>query len=226
MRGLRENPPMPTIEDLRQAHGWFEGIEPRALIYRAATALVRLALGDKDRVPLKLEDAVALLLRTWNEAFYRFKKKIFNEAHIAAIGRLLADNEARLRDLRQRAIVTLRDDDRSAVESMFGDFEAEVGTVGASKCLHLLAPDFFPLWDRSIALKGYGLALTKRNAEQYWRFMKTTKTQCERLREPYQRFRNYLAPNLLKALDEYNYRMTRDPELVAAAGQARVSGNR
>jgi hypothetical protein len=206
---------MPTIEDVRQAHEWFEEYEPRALFYRAATELLRLAVEEDQKSPLSSAEAVAVLLRTWNEAFYRFKKKTFNKDHLAAIEGLLADHKPMLEGFRQRSIGTLRDDDAPAVKSMFGKFEAELGTVGAAKCLHLLAPSFFPLWDRAIAERGYGFALTKagENAENYWKFMNFTGEQCQRLGCE-------LGPNPLKALDEYNYwKYSRRDSSASAAGR-------
>ena len=73
--------------------------------------------------------------------------------------------------------------------------------MGAAKALHLLAPQFFPLWDRAIA-KAYTLALRERgkNAERYRLFMVITKRQYEALAREYS-----TRQNLLKLLDEYNY---------------------
>ncbi len=73
--------------------------------------------------------------------------------------------------------------------------------MGAAKALHLLAPRFFPLWDRAIA-KAYGLPLGERgkNAARYHRFMAIAKRQCEDLGGE-----RAVGQNLLKALDEYNY---------------------
>lgn len=47
--------------------------------------------------------------------------------------------------------------DEATVKGVFKSFEKVLGPVGATKCLHLLAPRFFPLWDRAIA-EAYGLA--------------------------------------------------------------------
>ena len=65
---------------------------------------------------------------------------------------------------------------------MFQDFEEILGPVGAAKALHLLAPEFFPLWDRAIA-SAYGVPLRKvgRNAEQYLAFIRMTREQVRHL---------------------------------------------
>jgi len=69
--------------------------------------------------------------------------------------------------------------------------------------LHLLAPQFFPLWDNDIAKKGYSVNFKgkSRNADIYVEFMQGIKLlQLEPL---IQQGANEL--DLLKAIDEYNY---------------------
>lgn len=86
---------------------------------------------------------------------------------------------------------------------MFKEFEAVLGPVGTAKCLHILAPAFFPLWDRAIA-RSYGLALgvssTGKNARRYFDFMGCAKKQIESLGGE-----KAIGRNPLKAIDEYNY---------------------
>jgi hypothetical protein len=134
--------------------------EPRDLFYRAATELVRLALEGK--TSLNVTEAIAVLLQTWNSSFYRYRK--FSDQHLSDLEQLVATHNVALRAFRQRRIDTLVDSDKEAVLRVFGDFEILLGPVGAAKCLHLLAPYFFPLWDRTIA-NAYGLALADVCAE-------------------------------------------------------------
>jgi len=84
--------------------------------------------------------------------------------------------------LRERSIEGFSSEDVAVVERLLGDFEKVLGPVGAAKALHLLAPQFFPLWDRAIA-KTYGLPLRERgkNADRYRRFIEITKQQYETL---------------------------------------------
>lgn len=74
------------------------------------------------------------------------------------------------------------------------------GPVGAAKALHLLAAEFFPLWDRAIT-KGYGIYLGSagQNAVEYLGFMTTVISQI-----------GHVCPagnpeGLLKRIDEFNY---------------------
>jgi hypothetical protein len=78
-----------------------------------------------------------------------------------------------------------------------------LGPVGAAKALHLLAPRFFPLWDRAIA-RAFGFRLGKvgSNGPRYWSFMLDVKRQCLKLNDQFAE-----CPNVLKWIDEYNYCM-------------------
>lgn len=188
----------PTIGEVAAAQRIFAGVEPRGLFYRAATELVEFALSKKSS--LSVAEALAVLLQTWNVSFYRFHGT-FDERHFAAIEHVLAAHEEKILSFRQRTIETFGDQDRAFIEVLFQDFEAVLGAVGAAKALHLLAPRFFPLWDRAIA-GAYGLSLRRMgtNAPRYRAFMAVSKWQVEQLGgEP------RLGRNPIKALDEYNY---------------------
>jgi hypothetical protein len=185
---------IPEIEAARQA---FEAHEPRDLFYRAATELVALALDG--RTSLSVAEALAVLLQTWNKMFYRYRR--FDSQHFADIERLIRDHRSMLITFRQRSIQSINQEDESEVVRVFKAFEEVLGPVGAAKCLHLLAPRFFPLWDRSIA-DAYSLPLRPRgrNAERYWRFMGIVKKQVQSLGGE-----QAIGRNPLKAIDEYNY---------------------
>jgi len=186
-----------TIREIEAARQAFEAHEPRDLFYRAATELVALALDG--RTSLSVAEALAVLLQTWNKMFYRYRR--FDSQHFADIERLIRDHHSMLITFRQRSIQSLKQEDESEVVHVFKAFEEVLGPVGAAKCLHLLAPRFFPLWDRAIA-DAYSLPLRPRgrNAERYWRFMGIVKKQVQSLGGE-----QAIGRNPLKAIDEYNY---------------------
>ena len=71
----------PSWKDIEQARIAFEENEPRDLFYRVATTLIEQAVkGNSD---LSITDAVAALLQTWNQSYYRYHK--FDTAHFAEI---------------------------------------------------------------------------------------------------------------------------------------------
>ncbi len=187
----------PTIQDIGAARQAFEANEPRDLFYRAATELVSLAL--EGRTSLSVAEALAVLLQTWNKMFYQYRR--FDNQHFADIERLISDHYSLLLTFRQRSIEDFDQEGESEIRNVFTDFEEILGPVGAAKCLHLLAPHFFPIWDRAIA-EAHGLPLGKigANAERYCRFMRIVRRQVQNLGGE-----QTIGRNPLKAIDEYNY---------------------
>lgn len=187
----------PTMQKIQAARAAFEENEPRDLFYRAATELVDLAMRGK--TSLSVAEALAVLLQTWNSAFYRYRK--FDSQHFLEIERLIKNHGHVLAEFRQRSIESFRDEDEAVVKRVFKSFEEVLGPVGASKCLHLLAPRFFPLWDRAIT-EAYRLRLKQRgkNAERYCQFMMIAREQTKNLGGE-----AAIGRNPLKAIDEFNY---------------------
>lgn len=189
---------MPTVHDLDQARHAFEENEPRDLFYRVAMELTSLAL--ESRTSLTVAEALAVLLRTWNSAFYRYRRGLTHE-HFAKLEELVLSHRSMLLAFRECSIEGFDQNHSSAVGQVFQDFESLLGPVGAAKCLHLLAPRFFPIWDRAIAeAYGLGLAAAGKNAANYCRFMDISKTQVLALGGE-----QAVGRNPLKAIDEYNY---------------------
>jgi len=61
--------PTPTLQEIKAARAVFEERESRDLFYQAAAELVDLAM--RGQTALNLAEALAVLLQTWNKAFYR-----------------------------------------------------------------------------------------------------------------------------------------------------------
>jgi len=189
---------MPSLTQLEEAHRRFLENEPRDLFYRAATELTELAL--KGKTSLSLSEAVAVLLQTWNKAYYQYSR--FNHQHFIDIDQLLNQyRELIIKQFRRWPSSSLSGEEKTKVEAIFAAFESVLGPTGAAKTLHLLAPRFFPIWDRAIA-KAYGCAFKPRgkNGAGYRRFIEITHFQCQCLRASFSQ-----KVNLLKLLDEYNY---------------------
>jgi len=188
---------MPTVEDLKRAREVFLENEPRDLFYRVALELIRLAIEGKTEI--SLAEALAVLLQTWNKAYYQFRR--FDNQHFSDINSLVENRVRTAFEYRRRSILSLSRDDVSKVSGIFDEFEKVLGPVGASKSLHLLAPEFFPLWDRAIA-SAYkvGLGPVGTNAVNYCRFMSCVREQCAQLKGKLPE-----SENPLKAIDEYNY---------------------
>lgn len=189
----------PSIEDLKKAREVFLEHEPRDLFYRVATELIELAIKGETKV--KLSDALAVLLQTWNRAYYQFRP--FNKEHFDKIDQLVEKYaQGIISNFRTSTILSLPEKDKDEIYEIFGAFEGVLGPVGAAKSLHLLAPQFFPLWDRSIAKEGYEVPIGPKgtNAGQYYKFMEASYNCYEML---YKKLPS--EHNLLKLIDEYNY---------------------
>ena len=201
--------PMPTFANLGKARKEFKSIEPRDFFYWSVTKLVTAVLDAEHRTPNvdELVRVLMMLLTTWNKNYYRFfesrKGRMTLEEHFAELETAISKHLGRLLEFRCRRIYEAGEFPEKAIRDIFQDFANVLGRVGAAKCLHLLAPDFFPLWDAAI-LKGYGLERVPyrdlADAERYIAFMTITKAQIANLGDI-----NSLSTNPLKSLDEYNY---------------------
>jgi hypothetical protein len=190
-------PVCPNQEELTRARSLYVAYEPRDLFYRAATELVRLAF--KNKSSLTVSEALAVLLQTWNSQYYRWRGG-FGSKDFEAIDEAVKDTQTEILSFRTRCISTLKEEERNAVARTFTKFDLALGPVGAAKALHLLAPDFFPLWDREIAY-AYTINLDRAglNASEYFRFMMVTRAMVVQLDSSNE------SVGILKRIDEYNY---------------------
>ncbi len=141
----------------------------------------------------------------WNKMFYAFDlKKQFPtttlEEHFAKLEELIKDNFDALLKFRGKRIETDEIPEEEAKE-IFRGFREVLGQVGAAKCLHVLAPFFFPIWDARI-LKAYGMhkGQHKGNIDgAYVAFMKISVDQIKA------HGLSSFPGGPLKGLDEYNY---------------------
>ncbi len=128
--------------------------------------------------------------------FYQYNK--FTEEHFLQIEQFLERYLHDLIEFRKRDIAELEQVDEKKIMQLFRDAELILGPVGAAKCLHLIAPMFFPIWDRNIA-KAYGCSLGSKgyNSARYVEFMKKTRIIIKNLSSE--------KTVTLKRIDEYNY---------------------
>jgi hypothetical protein len=188
---------IPTVEQLEEARRRFQAYEPRDLFYRVASELIDLALAGQTHITVA--EALAVLLQTWNAQYYQYRP--FTEEHFADIEALIAKHLNQAVKFRKRSIDSASEANLKEVEILFNSFEQVLGPVGAAKSLHLLAPDFFPLWDREIARRSRcELDKVGTNGPTYLIFFIQTLQQVRAL-----------SPlmggdgGLLKRIDEYNY---------------------
>ncbi len=154
-----------------------------------------------------MADSLGVLLLTWNHSFYRFGVFDFDKLEDCISKNLLL-----LDKYRNSSILNYTSADDKAVEHLFQQFldalrihngkkKGVKSPVAVAKALHLLAPDFFPLWDYKIA-RAYGCAYSSNPAEKYLIFFRKSKEMVENL--PSSVDAKAMGKTLLKLIDEYN----------------------
>jgi hypothetical protein len=219
--------PLDYIHLLRGCNSYIDN-EGRDAMYRMATFLVShfFERGDLPRTT----EAIGVILLTWNRAFYLGGYMDYNK-----LEECLGKWNAKLRAYRERDIFTLRQDEENEIYELFGDFQSalyrlrkgkiELAPVSASKSLHIIAPNFFPLWDNKIAREyGFGWDTGAGNAPQsYFNFQQKTLEVANRMvngikekmgiksKEEVVKWLSLQHPikdpprTILKLIDEFNY---------------------
>ena len=200
-----DNIHIPSQQEFIKGIEEFERNEKRDAMYRIATFLISHFWGD----PSQMADGLGVLLLTWNQAFYRYGSFDFDE-----LEKCIRNNLKKLEEYRNRNITSLSEEDEQDIKEIFEEFLKSLQIVSAdmkvrkspvavAKALHLLAPEFFPLWDERIA-NVYGCSYNKNPGEKYIQFMKLMRKIVVQVRyhiDP----SDYRNKTLLKLIDEYNY---------------------
>jgi hypothetical protein len=194
---------IPTAEVVERGCKAFELHEPRDAMYKTATFLVDHFWGR----PAEMADSLGVLLLTWNQAHYRYGSFDFRE-----LENCIAKNMAVLEGYRVKSILAYTAEGEPRVKALFREFMlalaiAEGSSMGrqspvaVAKALHLLAPGFFPLWDKKIALE-YGCYYSTAAAEKYIEFITISQSIARTLQSD---IALATGKTLLKLIDEYNY---------------------
>jgi len=185
----------PTKRQLDLAHKEFVDLEPRDHFYKITRELICLSLKGKTSIPLS--EAIYVLLRKWNKDVFRYKK--FEEKDLVILEKNIAIHNAYLKSYYSRSIKHISTESKSILVCIFQDFENPRGPVSAAKTLHLLAPKYFPLWDRKIAER-YKIRFGRKgtNGLNYLKFMGMVLDQVQKIKQHTKR-------NVVKRLDEFNY---------------------
>ncbi len=197
------DPQIPDREEFIKKLELYEKNEARRTVY--FEALNHIAQNWNN--PPGMAAGTRILLHSWHWNFYRF-----GDFDCTLLQNCLDRNLLDINSLRYRHISSLSVDDENKIKELFEQFLAALeggkrkSPVAVAKALHLLAPDFFPLWDNDIALEyGYvwgGIANTLFAASDYVSF-------CHKMKEMAANMSNYVSHqddrSLLKRIDEYNF---------------------
>lgn len=205
MENMKEILTKPTKEEFIKGIDEYEKNEKREKLYEVATYLVSHFWGK----PSDMAKSLGVLLLTWNQGFYRYGNLDFDK-----LEKVIKNNLTKLQKFRNRDISTLSESDEWEIKDLFDDFmeslqivsektKVRKSPVAVAKALHLLAPNFFPLWDNCIA-KAFRCNYSNHPTEKYIQFMKLMKEFVEHVKD-YIDTSNYDNKTLLKLIDEYTY---------------------
>ena len=116
-----------------------------------------------------------------------------------------------MENFRKRRIASLLESDEKDITDLFREFlealqidsgiiQGKTSPVAVSKALHLLAPDFFPMWDQKIA-KAYGYNYYKNPEKKYFLFCRIIKNVADKVED----YVVHSDKTLIKLIDEYNF---------------------
>jgi hypothetical protein len=121
-------------------------------VYFGAIHELQLGWGE----PARMAQAIRPVLCDWHKLYYRW-----GSLDPAAVASAIDLKMEVLSSFRNRSLDTLRKSDEPRVRDLFWAFQKATGRtnskwsdaspVGAAKALHLLCPQFMPLWDGEIA---------------------------------------------------------------------------
>jgi len=197
-----DNINIPSQEEFRKGIKEFEKREPRDAMYKVAKFIISHYWGR----PFDMANGLGVLLLTWNQAFYRYGLFDFDE-----LERCIDINLKKLKNFRNRHITSLIESDKKDITNLFKEFlealqidsgkmQGRASPVAVSKALHILAPDFFPIWDQKIA-KAYGYNYYKSSENKYFSFCKIIKNVADKVED----YVVHSEKTLVKLIDEYNF---------------------
>jgi len=189
----------PSKKEFIKGINEFEKREKRDAMYKIATFLIEHFWNNSSR----MADSLGVLLLTWNQAFYRYGSFDFD-----ILEKCIEKNLKILQKFREMSITDLSEADEKEIENLFNEFmdalqivsDKRKSPVAVAKALHLLAPNFFPLWDKEIA-RAYGCNYNNNPAKKYISFCKKIRSLAEKV----QNYKKHPDKTLLKLIDEYNY---------------------
>ncbi len=223
-----------TPEEFMEGIEKFRENEPRDAMYEVAIHLIKEFWPKNDNLEnddaINISYALGVLLLTWNQAFYRYGIFDFEK-----LRETLKANWDEIKSFRKKELKNspfLHEEDKSRIKKLFNKFLEALGVtqngktkkspVAVAKALHLLAPHFFPLWDRKIA-EAYVDRYLEKPAEKYIEFTECIYEFIQKL-ENFRKdseLKNFLGKyeaksiedigpktrkfSILKLIDEYNY---------------------
>jgi len=195
---------IPNKDEFLKGIKEYRKYEKRDSMYKVATFLVSHFWSKF----ADMADGLGVILLTWNQAFYRYGFLDFDKLEL-----FLKDNFTDIEYFRKRNIFSFEINDYDKIENLFNKLliattrinsdksESKKSPVSVAKSLHILCPEFFPIWDTNIAKK-YGYNYSANPSRKYLEFSRDLKELASKIKD----YEGYPSDRpLIKLIDEYNY---------------------
>ncbi len=190
---------IPSKEEFCRGYEVYNQKERRGFVYFEALRTVEENWGNAEL----MAKGVQRLIRSLNRFYANFS--------LSDLTRLIGDNIEELNIYKDKHIFDLSETDDEPVCRLFGkllqalrrEADGRLSPVSVAKAFGVLAPNFLPIWDSTIAFRYGCLYYFSDTAEQpYLRF-------CYKMKALSEKVQNYVPHpddrSLLKRIDEYNY---------------------
>lgn len=189
---------IPSQEEFRNGYEAYNERERRGFVYFEALEIVTENWGNSEL----MARGVQRLVRSWNRFYTNFS--------LSSLTHFMDDNIEHLNTYKGKHILDLSEADDDHIRQLFQkllqalkrEADGRLSPVSVAKAFGLLAPNFLPIWDSTIAYRYDCWYFSDTDGSPYLRF-------CYKMKLLSERVRGYvLQPDdraLLKRIDEYNY---------------------
>lgn len=189
---------IPSQEEFRKGYEAYNEKERRGFVYFEALKTVAENWGDAEL----MARGVQRLIRSWNRFYANFS--------LSDLTHFMGENMEDLNTYKDKHILDLSDADDDRICQLFQkllqalkrEADGALSPVSVAKAFGLLAPNFLPIWDSTIAYRYDCMYFSDMAESPYIRF-------CHKMKLFSERVRHYVPHpddrSLLKRIDEYNY---------------------
>ena len=125
------------------------------------------------------------------------------------IAQLIKQNSAMLENFRLLQLQNVQlNDNYQQITELYDSFKLNVGNIAAVKIMHIICPNFFPLWDNAIAnglrVEYYTNGTYEAfSGQDYFEFMKSIQSIAQKYAQLWSYLANFYNRSMLKIIDEH-----------------------
>lgn len=181
-------------------------------VYNECLELIKIAdLRDS----IKLKDTIKTFLYRWGRMGRVLGRDHFINWETKLLLKIKMNRKA-LEELRSKDLsIAYLDRYESIIKNCYASFRDVVGPIAAAKVLHLICPNFFPLWDNSIATairnERKGRKDDRFSPEDFFKFMKDVQNFANKYEGVLCELVSEYKKGKLRILDEFFWWMTQRP---------------